>query len=228
VIPKAHVQEWSLTAPWVGREQVEQDLLLTRTLVEIYQHPLLKESLACRGGTALNKVHLRQYVRYSEDIDFAQVRAEPIGPVVEALRGVMQPVLGRAQWKQSEGRVTLVHKVTATEPSGQALRVKLEINSREHFIVLGPHEESLSLQSSWFSGSAQVLTYDIHELLGTKLRALFQRKKGRDLFDLWYVAQHQAIDGAKVVECFQRYMRHAGLSVSRAEYEQNLANNRSE
>jgi predicted nucleotidyltransferase component of viral defense system len=50
-----------------------------------------------------------------------------------------------------------------------------------------------------------VLTYDIHELLGTKLRALFQRKKGRDLFDLWYVAQHQAIDGAKVIECFLRY-----------------------
>jgi hypothetical protein len=85
---------------------------------------LLKESLACRGGTALNKVHLHQYVRYSEDIDFVQVRAEPIGPLVEALRGVMQPILGRAQWKQSEGRVTLVHKVTATEPSGQALRVK--------------------------------------------------------------------------------------------------------
>ncbi len=223
MIPKAHIQEWSLQTPWVGREQVEQDLLLTRALVEIYQQPLLHDSLACRGGTALSKIHLRQSVRYSEDIDFVQVRAEPIGPVVEALRNLLEPLLGRAQWKQTEGRVTLVHKVTATEPSGQALRIKLEINSREHFTVLGEREELLGVDSSWFSGTASVRTYDLHELLGTKMRALYQRKKGRDLFDLWHVAQQQPIDCATVVDCFQRYLAHSHLTVSRAEFEENFA-----
>ena len=40
------------------------------------------------------------------------------------------------------------------------------------------------MASRWFTGAAKVLTYDLDELLGTKLRALYQRKKGRDLFDL--------------------------------------------
>lgn len=40
------------------------------------------------------------------------------------------------------------------------------------------------MRSPWFHGEALLLTYCAEELLGTKMRALYQRKKGRDLFDL--------------------------------------------
>ncbi|MGH2469017.1 MAG: nucleotidyl transferase AbiEii/AbiGii toxin family protein [Chloroflexota bacterium] len=40
------------------------------------------------------------------------------------------------------------------------------------------------MKSPWFTGSADVPTFALEELLGTKLRALYQRRKGRDLFDL--------------------------------------------
>ena len=44
-----------------------------------------------------------------------------------------------------------------------------------------------AVDSEWFSGSGTIITYRLEELMATKLRALYQRRKGRDLFDLWFV-----------------------------------------
>ena len=69
-----------------------------------------------------------------------------------------------------------------------------------------------------------MLTYEPEELLGTKLRALYQRKKGRDLFDLSEALTRIAgLDPEKVVTCFKRYLENDGCRVTRAEFEDNLA-----
>jgi len=182
VIPQDFISEWKKAAPWSQNDQVEQDLIICRALVEIFSHPILADNLAFRGGTALFKLHL-QPVRYSEDIDLVQVHPGPIGPMLDALQEKLNPWLGNPKRKQSEGRVTLTYRVTSEE--GVQLRLKVEINSREHFTVLGSVKRGFSVDSRWFSGSASILTYHLDELLGTKVRALYQRKKGRDLFDLW-------------------------------------------
>ena len=78
MIPRDYITEWRSVAPWVEDSQVEQDLVISRALVEIFSHPLLKESLAFRGGTALYKLHIRPPARYSEDIDFVQIVAEAL------------------------------------------------------------------------------------------------------------------------------------------------------
>lgn len=63
----------------------------------------------------------------------------------------------------------------------------------------------------------------LEELLGTKLRALYQRKKGRDLFDIWYAfKQIDNLSAASIVEIFQHYMKFTAATVSRAEFEENL------
>jgi predicted nucleotidyltransferase component of viral defense system len=67
-----------------------------------------------------------------------------------------------------------------------------------------------------------VKTYQHDELLGTKLRALYQRRKGRDLFDLFIANRRAKVDPARLVECFARYLENDGLRVSRAELELNL------
>lgn len=59
-------------------------------------------------------------------------------------------------------------------------------------------------------------------MLGTKLRALYQRKKGRDLFDLWYALAQGAVNPSAVITCFDRYMTEGGHSVTRALFEANL------
>ncbi len=59
--------------------------------------------------------------------------------------------------------------------------------------------------------------------MGTKLRALYQRRKGRDLFDLWLGLQTAGLEPQRVVECFLQYKKHSGLSISRAQFEANLS-----
>ena len=77
MIPAAFITEWNARVPWAESAQIEQDLVLERALVAIYGHPLLARELAFRGGTALNKLHLRPPSRYSEDLDFVQSNAGP-------------------------------------------------------------------------------------------------------------------------------------------------------
>ena len=94
MIPRDYITEWRAQAPWVDDFQVEQDLVISRALVAIFSHPLLSKSLAFRGGTALYKLHLKPPARYSEDIDLVQVDAEPAGPIMDAMRQVLNPWLG--------------------------------------------------------------------------------------------------------------------------------------
>jgi predicted nucleotidyltransferase component of viral defense system len=198
---------------------VEQDLIICRALVEIFRQPVAAENLAFRGGTALYKMHMPP-VRYSEDIDLVQVHPGPIGSLMDALKEVLNPWLGNPKRKQSEGRITLTYRMISE--SGLPLKLKVEINSREHFTVLGLERRNLAVQSRWFSGSASILTYQLDELLGTKMRALYQRKKGRDLFDLWKAFATTKALPERVVGCFLRYMEQEGRRVSRAEFERNL------
>lgn len=222
MIPRDHILEWREQAPWPQDFQVEQDLIISRALVEIFSHPVLRDALAFRGGTALYKLHLKPAARYSEDIDLVQTRAEPAGLMMDALRDVLTPWLGKPQWKQTEGRITFVYRIGSEDTPPVPLRLKVEINTREHFSVFGLKEIPFVVESRWFEGSCGVHTYALDELLGTKLRALYQRKQGRDLFDLAVALKHSAVDPSRVVAAFSEYMRREGKSVSRAQFEENL------
>ena len=219
MIPLDYITAWRVNAPWPQLSQIEQDLIICRALVELYNHPVIAKNLAFRGGTALFKLHLLP-ARYSEDIDLVQMQAGPIGPIMDAVQEKINPWLGIPKRKQSEGRVTLIWRVESEE--GLPLRLKVEINSREHFTVLGYQQFEFRMASRWYTGSALISSYRIDELLGTKLRALYQRKKGRDLFDLWQTAKTLAVNPETVVYCFLQYMEYEEHQLSRAEFEMNL------
>jgi predicted nucleotidyltransferase component of viral defense system len=162
--------------------------------------------------------------RYSEDIDLVQTAAGPIGPVIDGLRARLDPWLGRPRRGRAENSVALVYRFESETRPVTPLRLKVEVNTREHFALLGLTKAKLAVENPWFSGEADVTTYSLEELLGTKLRALYQRKKGRDLFDLASALKTvPSLDASKVVECFRAYLSREGLSVSRAEFEANLA-----
>lgn len=63
-----------------------------------------------------------------------------------------------------------------------------------------------SVENQWYKGNCQVTTYHLNELIGTKLRALYQRRKGRDLFDLYKALTAATLNCDKVVECYHKYM----------------------
>ena len=173
MIPHDYITEWRQHVPWIQDAQVEQDLIISRALIEIFSLQILADSLAFRGGTALYKLHL-QPARYSEDIDLVQTQAGGIGSIMDALRGALNPWLGKPNWKQSEGRVTLLYRIQAED--GYPLKLKVEINSREHFNVFGLERLQIEVKSRWFSGAATIRTYQLDELMGNKMRALHQRK----------------------------------------------------
>ncbi len=222
MIPSDFITEWRKYAPWVQDSQVEQDLIINRALVEMYSDSVIANALAFRGGTALYKLHVDSPARYSEDIDLVQIKAEPIGPILDALRAKLDPWLGVPRRTFKEGRVILNYQMQSEGHPSVPMRLKIEINTREHFTVLGLVENLFSMKSRWYSGVVSIKTYQIDELLGTKLRALYQRKKGRDLFDLWTVKNYKKIDPEKIVQCFDEYLRQSSLSVSRAEFESNF------
>ena len=223
MIPRDYITEWRSEAPWVQDFQIEQDLVISRALVEIFSHPLLQKALAFRGGPALYKLHFKPAARYSEDVDLVQTRAEPAGPMMNAVRDILDPWLGKPKWKQTDGRVTFVYRVDSEAMPPIPLRLKVEINTREHFCVYGLKQVPFSVASRWFHGSCKIQSYDLDELLGTKLRALYQRKQGRDLFDLATALNDPRVDPARIVTAFSGYVDREGHRVTRAQFEENFA-----
>jgi len=223
VIPKDFITEWRDRAPWVLDRQVEQDLIISRALVELFSRAPVADALAFRGGTALYKLHITPAARYSEDIDLVQATPGGIGDVLDAIHDALDPWLGKPRWKQTQGRVTLSYRIESEDVPPVGLKLKVEINSREHFTAYGLKRRRFEVSSRWFTGATNLLTYDLDELLGTKLRALYQRRKGRDLFDLSLALQRADVSPERVVEVFAKYMEAAGANVTRAMFEQNLA-----
>jgi predicted nucleotidyltransferase component of viral defense system len=86
------------------------------------------------------------------------------------------------------------------------MALKIEINCREHFNVLGLQGFPFKVENSWFTGECKLTTYQLEELLGTKLRALYHRRKGRDLFALYWALTNHDIDKEKLIHCYKKYM----------------------
>lgn len=101
MIPAQNIVAWGNVVRWADQRQVEQDLIISRSLIDIFNDDLLSAQLRFRGGTALNKLHFPEPLRYSEDIDLVRTTAGPIGPILDRLRDVLEPWLGRAQFDQS-------------------------------------------------------------------------------------------------------------------------------
>ena len=223
MIPRANITAWRASAPWPDNSQVEQDLLLSRALVAMYEQPAVAEQATFRGGTALHKLFFDPAGRYSEDVDLVQRDAGPIGELVDAIRAALDPWLGKPSWKQGKGRFTLYYRFETTFVPVVRMRLKVEINTREHFSVLGLQRREYQVSNPWFSGRAEIATYSFAEVLGTKMRALYQRKKGRDLFDLWLALTGQDVDPDEIVRCFTEYMAFGETPATRAQFEANMA-----
>ncbi|MEO8405194.1 MAG: nucleotidyl transferase AbiEii/AbiGii toxin family protein [Chitinophagaceae bacterium] len=157
-------------------------------------------NLAFRGGTALHKIYLKPQARYSEDIDLVQTKEGPIKPLLVMLRERLEFLGTTRKVDQSLHNNTIIYPFESEIAPVIIMKLKIEINTREHFNVLGLKEVDLQVQNGWFSGGCNIPSYELEELLGTKLRALYQRSKSRDLFDLyWAYQQHARIAGNLLV-----------------------------
>ncbi len=207
MIPKRYIDEWKEQAPWPIDAQVEQDLIIARTLVELFSDELVRRTLAFRGGTALHKLYLQPQARYSEDIDLVQISSEPINPILKQIRERLSFLGTKRTVKQHIHNNTIIYRFDTEDPSVPSMRLKIEINTREHFHVLGLKQIPYKIENGWFSGECMLTGYELEELLGTKLRALYQRRKGRDLFDLYWALKNHQVNIEKLIRCYKTYMQ---------------------
>lgn len=196
---------WNEQVPWETHAKVEQDLLICRCLVAIYSDEFLASQLAFRGGTALHKLYISPQPRYSEDIDLVQIHPGPIKDILYRLGEVLDFMPNKVT-KPKRYNNTMLFRMESEFPPVVPIRLKVEINCYEHFDVLGLVKKPFSVENSWFTGQAELTTYNFNELLGTKMRALYQRKKGRDLFDLYVGLTEGQYDADEIIQCYNRYM----------------------
>jgi len=207
MIPVSAIEEWRHKVSWQTNEQIEQDLIICRGLTEIFKDKFLAESLAFRGGTALHKLNLSPQPRYSEDIDLVQIKAGPIKPIMDKLRDEVLSFLGVPVVKQKANNNTMIFRLESEIAPVMPIRLKVEINCREHFSVLGITKFPFAVESQWYTDSCEITTYPLEELLGSKLRALYQRRKGRDLFDLYTAITQKNLNLDQILECYREYMK---------------------
>ena len=208
MIPKPAIAKWQHGTPWNEFAQVEQDLIISRVLAEIFSDKFLKGNLAFRGGTALHKLYLNPAPRYSEDIDLVQIIPGPIKPIMKRLNEVITFFEEKRATQVRGHGAKALYRFTS-EYEGIRMRLKLEINCKEHFNVMDWVDFPFSVESDWFQGITKIRTYNINELLGTKLRALYQRSKGRDLFDLYFSHLNVKLDYSQIITCFKEYITFA-------------------
>jgi predicted nucleotidyltransferase component of viral defense system len=221
VIPAAFLQAWSGVAPWPDLRQVEQDLIISRALCDLFSAPALQGKIAFRGGTAINKLLFQKPLRYSEEIDLVQIQAEPIGTIVNAIRETLA-WLGPCKRDQAGHSMHLVSRFAPEADPATSLKLKVEINTREHAHFLGIKPYPFSVDSDWHRGEAEIASFEPEELFATKLRALLQRRKNRDLFDLHHGLEQPQLDLDKLVACFDHYLALEGNPMSRAQAEQRM------
>jgi len=219
--------------PWPTQRQVEQDLLLCRSMAALFGDQFLRGQIAMRGGTLLHKVYLAPPSRYSEDIDLVVFGDRPEDHVRKALRRVLADVLGDPKtsvWAamalaiRNTVKASRVLRMTYSIPSvsepGTTLSIVVEANVTER----NPHRPIVNIPFEFPFRDDRTRTmvngYDIHEMLGTKMRALFQRKRGRDLFDLYWALTlaKSPVDPAAIIESFLHYLSQEGGSAGREEF----------
>ncbi len=220
MIPESFIESWRPQAKWQTLSMVEQDLVISRALICLYNDPTIKNSLIFRGGTALNKLFIKPPARYSEDIDLVQTRLEPIGNTIDTIRELFKPWLGEPKRKITERGAKLYYKYIAI--NGLSAKLKIEINTTEHFQVLPLKLIPFSIDNEWYKGDCEIVTYELEELMATKLRALYQRRKGRDLFDLWHICKLGLVDIKQVVEIFKKYCAKDSIDISTELFRKNM------
>ncbi len=194
--------------------QVEQDLILTRLAVEIADHPELRDRLVWRGGTCLHKIVMPEPLRYSEDLDYVAfgIAGADFGPVLSALREVAADAgldVARTKSKQRKLEIRLRFDPAG---GGPAANIKVEINIDEVEPLLALQRRTLRVDTGWWSGETDVLTFHPAEMIGTKFRALAQRSKGRDLNDLELAHVYLGLDDGQLAACAAHYLHHEGIS----------------
>lgn len=236
MITKEEIKKIALESGLVS-SQIEKDYVLGWLLAGISQHPELSSSWVFKGGTCLRKIYFENY-RYSEDLDFTVLdnNSPPLdkanvfinevckwvtkksGIEINTSRSVFEELSNEAHQNILQGKIYYRGPISPNAPR-QWPRIKFDITADE-IITTPPHKKNiLHLYSDAKSlETYQVNTYSIYDLFSEKIRALFERTRPRDLYDvveLYYRADD--IDISQLKACLKKKCAFKNIEVLRIE-----------
>lgn len=161
MIPVAEITRWRENHPWPEDAQVEQDLVISRILVELFSRSSIRDNLMFRGGTALHKLYLTPSQRYSEDIDLVQIHPGSIGSLFDLIRETLEPFMGKPNRKLGPNVVNLVFKFNSEMSPVRRLKLKSRlIRENISVFILGLKNRSTWIQTG-FTGHAHFRHIDL-------------------------------------------------------------------
>jgi predicted nucleotidyltransferase component of viral defense system len=179
---------------------VEKDYVLGWMLAGIYAHEELTEKWLFKGGTCLKKCFFETY-RFSEDLDFTlrdpgqidkallnRVFAE-IGEWIYDESGIEMPVEKQEfeLYENPRGSVSCQGKISyrgPVSPPHGLPRIKLDLTADERVVLPPTQVQIFHPYSDEPEEGIEVLAYDYVEAFAEKFRALAERTRPRDLYDV--------------------------------------------
>ena len=207
MIPEEAFDGWRRTVPWQSPHEIEQDLVLSRLIAEIAQHPVLGPALALKGGTCLHKLWLPDPWRYSEDLDYSISGKASLDTIKGTIVSVGRRV-GFSGFTASTGRTAQpIHhtRLIGHFRDGSPMSVKFDIDPHAGEPALPYARQPFVVDSPWFQANTEVNCYSPAEMLASKVAALYGRRRHRDLYDIWAAIRAGVTTPREVSGCFYRY-----------------------
>lgn len=221
--------EWQLRP-----EIVEKDYVLGWLLSGLGRHPAVVAGWVFKGGTCLKKCYFETY-RFSEDLDFTLLPSAPYTreEIVKVLRAVAQDVASESgitipsetivvdERRDRQGRPTFKARLGYRGPlayPGDPRRILFDLTAHEPVLrpavetpIFHPYPDELP-------SPASIHAYELEELLAEKTRALFERTRPRDLYDVVYLINNRSTetDLARGRELFRGKCEAKGLTAPTA------------
>ena len=189
---------------------VEKDYVLGWLLWGIDNHPILRDSWLFKGGTCLRKCFFETY-RYSEDLDFTLTNKSHMDE--DFLRSVFSEVSDRV-YRQSAiefpinaRKIEIYHSPNGrlnsqvrvgyqgpVSPRGRNVpRIKLDLTADECVVLQSERNPVIHQYEDSPDNGISISTYSYVELFGEKVRALADRARPRDLYDVINLYRNTAL-----------------------------------
>ena len=194
---------------------VEKDYVLGWVLAGIFNHTKIAADWVFKGGTCIKKCYYETY-RFSEDLDFTLTDPDLLEEefLVNSFKGISEWIYDASGieipkdlirfevYQNNRGGMSAQGRIGyrgPLQPSGDLPRIKLDITIDE-ILVLEPVVRNVHhVYSDSPDGGIQIKCYCFEEVFAEKIRALAERERPRDLYDVVLLYRHDKLRANKKI-----------------------------
>lgn len=197
---------------------LDKDWALGHFLNAMFENDNIKSNFVFKGGTCLKKCYFNEY-RYSEDLDFTLIDKDfivnkdlfdSISSIAEKNSGAgfyLSKIKQQIYNDTPQGYEIIIafwgadHKPNQTvlSPERWQTTIKIDISFTEKVLLQPERKKIIHPYSDSDNVNSVVAVYPINEIISEKLRALMQRNRPRDIYDLYFLSQQVSNEDYPVI-----------------------------